>query len=141
MLIGSLLVPGILAADTHASLQSLNSKDLEAICSAWVATETTLRLATEIRAVADDGIRAARAMLTQCEAKPICQNSSEREFLEAGLKDAYNQHDRATALLTQMRERIAALQQRISRLPDGAVPQGQTASTIFCPTYPAGSSP
>jgi hypothetical protein len=140
IVIGSHLAPHDAAAEIDRVSQPVLAQDRDAICSAWQATEATFRLAAALTAVADEGIRAAQALLTACQARPMCRGSQDYDFVKASLADARHQHARATVLAALMQERQEQLQQQLNQVLPNARAPGHSAPRLVCsPGSPEGS--
>jgi hypothetical protein len=79
--------------------------EVRALCAAWLLTENALVLAEELKLLALERVEQATKRSTECEAKPDCAESWDREKYKQDLGDARSQHAKAAELAAVMLER------------------------------------
>jgi hypothetical protein len=86
--------------------------DLQALCTAWRLTVEALKAADGLRAIAEDRIDKARALVAECTSSSDCAREK-RINLEQDVRDANYAQVRALELANSMRERQTKVVQQL----------------------------
>jgi hypothetical protein len=95
------------AGDQTSSHVAAETAEHRAACSAWGLASKAVEMAAELDAVAIDGVRWADELLSDCNARPVCEHSRERRLFDDGVAEARKHQAKIAGLrrAAEMRER------------------------------------
>jgi len=116
--VGVMLLAAVPAAlsQSQPGPQTELTADVQALCTVWRLTETSIKLAAELKSVSDARVEETGKQAEACRAKPECARSSERERLDKALREAGTEQAKAVELAAAMEGRKREIVGRLEKI-------------------------
>src|SRR5688572_21779962 len=108
------LIDGRAFAEGSADgVPQLASPEETALCSALLLANSGSEISVSIMGLAKERLDDSVKKAEECAIKPECQRSKSKQNLDAALREANNQHDKAKEMMRVLEQRRMELRERL----------------------------